>query len=245
MRAVILILALVSAALPAAAAPLPPMNGLYTSVSQGGTLLDGRFSESWVGGQEGAIGNTLNVASWDGSGLGSEWRVWCASMAAAPVLVSDTRGISGTGEVTYRSRYAGGRFWLAKDGPWSVDNLADFTGDLQSVEVTSTHQFVSGQRIGVRSNVTLSGVFDLLAPNWAPACMDYLIANTSVLGTTASAAVPGGYPGLLDPASCPGGSGDLPDGAWGSVTQITLLVTGCAVPTKTATWGSLKSRYTD
>jgi hypothetical protein len=247
MKTIIAALILFALAAPATAMayPLPPQNGFYHSLTQGGTVLDGRFSESWMGpGQEGATGNTLNVQSWDGSSLGGEWRLSCASIVGSPTLVSDTR-VGGTGEVTYRTNYAGGQLWLAKQGPWSIDHLTDFTGTLSSLIVTSTHQYVANIRIGIRSNVTVTGMLDALYPSWSPTCLDYMIANTSVFGSTATGSLPAGYPAFLDPASCPSGTGTLSNGAWGSVTQLTMVLTGCAVPTETVSWGSLKARYTE
>ena len=217
------------------AQPLPPVNGLYDSVTQGGVVLDGRFSESWMApGGEGMVGNTINAQSWDGSTLGTEWRVWCASIAAAPVLQSDTRDANGTGQVTYETIYGNGWFWFSRFGPWSADNAVDFTGTIQSFVVTSTHEYVDGTRIGVRANITINGLFDQLDPTWDPACMDYLISNTSIFGDTTMGSLPTGYPMFLDPNVCPNMAA-LSDGAWGSVTQITLYITGCVVPAEETT----------
>jgi len=225
------------------AQPLPPVNGLYNSPDQatGGQVLTGRFSESWVGNVEGAFGNTLNAASWDGA-MGTQWHIWCAS-AVSTALVSDTRDGAGTGEVVYRTSYADGRFWFARTGPWSADGLVDFPGDIQELIVTSTHQFVMGTRLGVRANITLSGIFDQQEPTWDPSCMDYVINNTSIMGNTDMGSFPADYPPLLDEAQCPSDAVGMTTGAWGSVTQITMLITGCVVPAEETTWGAIKTLY--
>ncbi|MDH5270953.1 MAG: hypothetical protein OEY32_13620, partial [Candidatus Krumholzibacteria bacterium] len=71
------------------AAATPPMTGTYYSMDlPGGTMLAGTFSESWVTTPPapGKIGNTLHALSWDGTMLATEWKLWCASIGAAPVL---------------------------------------------------------------------------------------------------------------------------------------------------------------
>ncbi len=247
MRMVTVFVALILAvtAVPALADPLPPVNGIYNSPDQvpGGQVLAGRFSEYWAGGAEGALTNTIDAQSWDGAQLGTQWKVWCPAIAAAPVMVSDTR-VAGTGDVVYNTIYSGGRFWLSPNGPWSADNLEDFSGNIQSFTVVSTHQYLAGTRIGVRSNITLVGLFDQEYASWDPRCMDYSIENGSIQGSS-PAVKPLDYPDFLDPAQCPNILTQPGPGAWGTVTQITLVITGCAVPTETATWGSLKSRYED
>jgi hypothetical protein len=54
--------------------------------------------------------------------------------------------------------------------------------------------------------------------------------------------LPGGYPDFLDPTSC--STGVLTQGAWGTATQITVVIYGdCTVPVNDATWGQVKSLY--
>lgn len=242
MRAWIMLLSLflVSAA---SADPLPPVDGTYNSPDQaaGGLMLTGRFSEAWNSGFEGGVGNTIFAESWDGSVLGTQWQVWCASIAAPPTLVSDTR-VGGTGDVVYSTMYAGGRFMLAATGPWSADNLTNFTGNLQSLSVLSTHQYLMGNRIGVRSNITMVGVFDQLYASWGTTCMDYSIQNGSILGSSPAPLAPN-FPPYLDPVFCPAFGGSVNMGAWGDVDHHTLVITGCAVPVEPASWGGIKSRY--
>jgi len=225
--------------------PLPPQAGLYQSPDQssGGLVLTGRFSESWINGIEGNLGNTINAFSWDGSTLGTQWHVWCPRIGAPPVLTSDTLDSTGTGEKAYRTTYAGGRFWFGKTGPWSADNQVDFTGSILTFRVDSTHLYVGGTRISVRSNVVMTGIFDQQYPSWDPSCLEHSINNASIQGTTPQAPFAAQYPDLLDPVFCPGYGPPLPDGAWGTATQITLLRSGCSVPTQDVTWGQIKSRY--
>ncbi len=204
-------------------------------------MLTGRFSESWMP-TEGAVNNAIHAESWDGATLGSQWRVWCPAIVSAPVLISDTR-VAGTGDAVYRTIYGGGRFWLSSSGPWSADNLADFTGDVTYFVVVSTHQFLMGNLNGIRSNITLIGIFDQLYPSWNQSCMDYSIDNGSVTGYAPSVK-PADYPGFINYLNCPAeaGDGNL-SGAWGSVTNLTLVITGCSVPAQPSTWGAVKLRY--
>ena len=138
----------------------PPATGVYLSLTQGGPVLDGHFSESWMpGGGAGQIGNTINAQSWDmGLGLGTEWRFYCASIAIAPVEIENTVDGTGTGDVVYQTEYAGGLFWLSMNGPWG-DATEDYTGQLDIFSVETTYKYVGGTLLGVRSNVTMSGHF--------------------------------------------------------------------------------------
>jgi hypothetical protein len=243
MRWLLIALAALVVATPAAAQPdpLPPVNGIYNSADQvpGGLVLTGRFSEAWNGGAEGALTNTINAESFDGATLGTQWRVWCPSIGAPPTLVSNTV-VGGTGDIVYETTYAGGLFWFSKNGPWSADNLVDFTGTVQSFVVVSTHQYVGGMRIGVRSNITMQGLFDQQYASWSTPCMEYAIQNGSIQGSTDMGPFPALYPPLLDDTTCAPGPAT---GAWGSVTQITMVIMDCVVPTEPTTWGRIKSQF--
>ncbi|MDH3197095.1 MAG: hypothetical protein OEO21_02540 [Candidatus Krumholzibacteria bacterium] len=226
----------------------PPINGTYFSFDlPGGSFNPGYFSESWVDpGTHGQIGNTVNAASWDGASLGAEWRLWCPSIGWPPELVSDTRDAEGTGEVTWRTRYNGGHFWLSMNGPWSFDGYLDFTGVLAGFIATTTYQYVDGAILGIRTNITLSGLFDNLGGNWTPRCMDYIISNAAFFGTTDTEIKPLDFPPFLDPDECPSDLPGLLRGGWGSVTEITLVIRDCyIVPTESTTWGHVKALYGD
>jgi hypothetical protein len=214
----------------------PPQTGTYLSNDMGGTMLPGRFSESWVTNPpgQGQIGNTVNALSWDGTTLATEWKVWCPSIAAAPTLVSDTRDGNGTGDVTYHTDYIGGYFWLSMNGPWG-DGSEDYTGVLMSFRIVATYQFVFGSLLGIRSNVTMVGDFDGYDD-----CMEYAINNAAFLGMSPSP-LPAGFPPFLD-TSC--NSGTVTVGGWGSASDIALKILGtCTIRTQETTWGAVKSLY--
>jgi hypothetical protein len=235
MRFLLLLLAMVVCACPAMAGP--PVDGIYNSDDiPGGTLATGRFSESWIDpGSAGQIGNTLNAESFGGLGLGAEWKMQCASIAQPPQLVSDTRDVNGTGEVTWRTHYSNGTFWLASSGPWG--NGQDYTGTLNSLIVTSTHLFTNGSPTGIRSNITTSGSFD----GFDDSCAEYSINNATFFGDTDQGLpLPAAYPPFMD-SSCQ--LGTRTRGGWGSVTQLTILVTGCTVPVEDMTWSQVKTLF--
>jgi len=210
---------------------------VYKSTDLGGQMLVGRFSESWVDpGSHGQVGNTIDAESFDPTfGLGSQWKLYCASIALPPTVIGDTR-VNGTGEVSYRTQYAGGIFWISKNGPWG-DGTVDYTGTIDNFIVTATYMYVNDQVLGIRANVTTRGSFD----NYS-GCFEYTIDNTAFYGDTdTSGPLPVGFPGFMD-SGCQ--TGTRTRGGWGSVTEIALRVLGnCTVPTQDSTWGAVKSLY--
>lgn len=216
----------------------PPQVGVYLSLTQGGPVLDGRFSESWVGmGGPGQIGNTVDAQSWDtGLGLGTEWKFYCPAIAAAPVLIEDSRDGNNTGDVVYQTEYAGGHFWLSKNGAWG-DGSEDYVGDLDLFSVETTYKYVAGTVLGIRSNITMTGHF-IGFQN----CLNYVITNASFFGNTAdNGPLPMGFPAFMN-SSCQ--ENVLTNGGWGSVTQIAMQITGsCIVGTEETNWGAVKALY--
>lgn len=235
MKKILLTCALILAAVPVMAGQ--PQVGVYLSTDMGGQMLVGRFSESWVDpGSHGQVGNALNAESYDPVfGLGSQWKLYCASIAFPPNLVSDTR-VNGTGEVTYQTEYSGGLFWMSKNGPWG-DGSEDYTGSIAFFRIATTYMFVNHQVLGIRSNVTTSGTFD----NYND-CFEYSINNAAFYGDTDSVGpLPAGFPAFMD-ASCQTGSRTR--GGWGSVTEIAIRILGdCTVPAQDSTWGAVKALY--
>lgn len=216
-----------------------PSVGVYLSLTQGGPVLDGHFSESWLpAGGPGQVGNTINAQSWDMSlGLGTEWKFYCASIAMPPSLIEDTRDANNTGDVVYQTEYSGGSFWLSKDGDWG-DGSEDYFGDLDQFSVETTYKYVAGVLLGIRSNVTMAGHF-IGYEN----CLNYVITNSSVFGNVdENGPLPAEFPPFLD-TNC---GGSIDRGAWGDVTHIAMQITGtCFVRTEETTWGAVKARYAE
>jgi len=212
-----------------------PVQGTYYSFDYpGGSFNPGHFSESWAGpGRDGQIGNTVNAQSWNGTALGTEWMLWCPSIQTPPVLVADTRDGNGTGDVTWRTVYSGGHFFLGEPGPWGDE---DYNGDLANFIVTATYQFVFGQLLGIRSNVVSWGQIDGYTD-----CMEYTINNAAFFGTTDMGPLPADYPPFLD-EYC--NTGVWSRGGWGSVTEIAIRIKGeCGIGVQPSTWGKVKSLY--
>ncbi len=213
----------------------PPHSGSYRSTDAGGAVLTGSFSESWMpGGAHGQPGNTVNAMSWDGTTLGAQWRLWCPSIAARPTLQSDTRNLAGTGDVTYRTLYSGGRFWFSGAGPWG-EGANDFTGALQNFSVTAVYHFEGGALAGIRSSVSTLGTFDGFSQ-----CLEYTINSAEFMGTTDYSAKPGEYPEFLA-ANC--GAGSVDRGGWGSVRSIAMSILHCQVSAEPSAWGEVKRLY--
>lgn len=227
-----LFLTLILVLVPTLALAGAPAAGTYTSQDIGGLMLNGRFSESFMGGGPGQIGNTINAVSFDGASLGTQWTLGCVSIAAPPTIVSDSRDGSGTGSVIYLTQYNDGNFFLDANGPWG-DGSESYSGIVLTFENTSTHQYVQGNLVSVVSNVTIYGMFDGYAD-----CMQFVISNSATLGTSPDPK-PADYPDFLDDACGVGPT----IGAWGTVPTITMTILGCSVDNETSSFGTLKSRW--
>lgn len=228
MRMVIAVLLVLIASVAMAGAPVP---GTYKSASlAGGTFLDGRYSESYAGGAQGAEGNVMHVMSWDqaSGALGAEWYISCPVMTGTPVLISDNRDGSGTGQVVYQTWYTGGTLFLAGSGPWGDQ---DYYGSFEYYSHETTFIFFMGTPYGYDTNATVSGTFDDFCM-----CFD-IIANGSLIGEGALAS---GYPPYLD-GSC--NEGTVSTGEYGNAYEITISIYSCASGTEPAAWGSIKALY--
>ena len=229
----VLLLALVTAPRPSTAG-VPPLVGTYKTLL--GTILPGRASESWpCDGCEGQLGNTINSASWNGSTLATNWSLSCPQIASSPVLVLDTV-VGGTGQRIYQTSYSGGSLWLAGSGAWGAGDPA-YTGSIQSFVVMVTKQYVGGTLVGAVSNINFTGTID----NYDN-CFTMAISNAEFVGATPGTALePGPFPAFLGPASC---NATGTHGSWFDVHDVTFSILGrCETPTRTRTWGELKSLY--
>jgi hypothetical protein len=212
----------------------PPIDGTYET--QLGHFLEGRYSVSWPGanGYE-DNGNSINVESWDGSALGTEWRIYCPIIANVQTLYNIPVG-PGSYIASYLITYVGGNVWLDGAGPWGG-------GDASYSGVIGT--YVEARQIQVTSNVLTAldsnHNLDANIVGYQSDCVAFAIGNSAWIGDTPqNGAKPADYPAFLDPSDCTG-SGTA--GHWGTATDLTLIVQGCEVGTETTSWGAVKAKY--
>jgi hypothetical protein len=201
-----------------------PLDGTYKSLD--GDMVNGRFSESWYGGGQGQIGNTVHAMSYGAA----EWRIWCPSLAAEPVLIADYRDGSGTGQVEYQSTYSGGYFWITGAGPWDGGDT-EYTGYFTSYIHNTTFIFFNNVPISYTTNAQMEGFFDIYCK-----CV-LIVANGASVGNGAQ---PADYPAFLE-SDCDENTGLT--GEWGDVADITMTIYDCASGTDASTWGTIKSLY--
>jgi hypothetical protein len=208
-----------------------PRDGIYTSAA--GQLQTGRFSESWIGGGRGEIGNTMHAQSWDGAALGAQWQVACASISSTPVLIDDAVDEVGYGHRTYRTVYSGGTFQLDGSGAWGTGDPV-YGGDIAFYAHTTTYQYANFVLVGYVVNVELAGYFEGYGR-----CMQLTIANAVSSGNGTQTR---SYPVFLN-----GAEGCAPDpsltGDWGEVHSITLVILNCNTAVASESWGTIKSLY--
>jgi hypothetical protein len=212
----------------------PPVNGNYFPQSfPGGFVLNGAFSECYVGGGQGMVNNTVHALSSDG---GIQWGVSCPILATA-TKIEDTV-VGGYGHRTWRTVYAGGTFWLTGAAPWgSGDALYPGTIDMY-VHIT-TFQYAGDPNnwISYRTNAELQGHF----VNYPETCIAIAIANATLFGV--GAVPPVGYPPFKNGSAgtCVYSTG-IP-GEWGIVYDVQISIGGCITSSETTTWGAIKTLY--
>jgi hypothetical protein len=214
----------------------PPINGTYTSTDIGGTMLPGRYSESWAGpnGRQ-QIGNITNKQSWNGTTLGTQWWMYCASLSAAPVLLFDGVDGSGNGFRIYESDFTGGLCVLDGSGPWGGGD-ASYIAPYTSYSETNTLTYQNFQVVGATATVVhMTAQFIPYGDD----CMSLVINNNEELGTTDGGPETANYPAFLD-GGC---SATRTHGSWGDSDSFTLTISGCTIPTRTSTWGQIKALY--
>ena len=191
--------------LPALASPI---NGIYQSVEFGGAVMDGRWSEGWVGGIEGNVGNTIHAMSFDGTALGTMWGIAGPAISSPPTIISQVTHFGHT-DTTYETIYSGGELTLRASGPWNDPGDGDYVVDITSYGhvTTRTTSLATGYSTFL-TEISLSGFYRDF-PDYS---VTFLVAIAAPLGQGAVA--PALYPSLLPP--------DVPFGAWGVVQKITM-----------------------
>jgi hypothetical protein len=228
----VLLLSLASIA--SASGTNPPLVGTYKTLTS--SVLPGRATESMpCDGCEGQVGNLITAESWDGSALGTNWKVSCAQLAASPTLVYDGV-VGGTGQRIYQTAYTGGTLWLSGTGAWAAGDPF-YTGGLSSFTVIAAKQYVGGNLVGIVSNINFSGTID-----GYDNCFTLAISNAEFVGATPGAPMVSGlFPAFQGPSDC-NLSGTY--GTYWDVHDVTFSILGrCETSTRTSSWGGLKKMY--
>jgi len=204
------------AAGPAQGAPLTStIEDPFTSVDLGGQIYQGRYSESYVGGDSLQVDNVLNVDSNDSAGvLGTQWLITNAEALSVQdygivdPLSADPRNL-------YVVTYGGDNVQMSlKDtGPWW--NPLD-AGTEYDVDVTdhSHYVYVGTVSGSVTAFMNIQGTFT--DPAFSDYTVDVMLATAEQVGE--GTGPDAGYPEYL-PTGYDG------EGQWGNVQQIQVVIT--------------------
>lgn len=212
-------------------ATCPNMNGPFTTLN--GTLLPGRVSEAWcTGAGPGVPGNMENAESWDGTALGTQWRIWGMTINATGAVMVGQRTIGSYMYIDYVTDYDGGQFWLSRNYAWS-DGTGDLTGTLTSYHVSTTVTLYNGVPVGQTSNVTLTGLFTD-CPESQGCVLEFAIANAmKTWDSNSTQPMPANYPALL----CNATTGEL---FYACCIDLSI---NCVVGADNDSWSGIKSMY--
>jgi hypothetical protein len=220
----------------------PPLAGTYKTLTN--TVLPGRATESMpCDSCFGQVGNLIMAESWDGSALGTNWKVSCPQVAMTPTLLYDGV-VGGTGQRIFQAGYTGGTLRLSGTGAWGAGDPYD-TGSLTSFVVVAAYQYVGGTLVGIVSNINFSGNIDGYDD-----CLTLAISNAEFVGATSSIppgvplrarTVTGLYPAFQGPSDCDAAG---THGSTWDVHDITFSILGhCTTSTRSSSWGGRKSLY--
>lgn len=231
-----LLLTFASAAL--ASGTNPPLIGTYKTLS--GTVLPGSATESMPCDTcSEQVGNLIMAESWNGTTLGTNWKVSCPQVAATPTLVYDGV-VGGTGQRIFQAAYTGGTLWLSGAGAWGTGD-PDYTGGLTSFTVVAAKQYIGGQLVGIVANVNFTGSID-----GYDNCFTLAISNAEWVGGTATPPPPGktatlSFPPIMGPSDC---NLTGTHASFWDVHDITFSILGrCETSSRPSSWGALKSIY--
>ncbi len=211
-------------------------SGTYTTTDIGGQLQTGRAS-TWRSGINSGLPHVLHAQSWDGTTLGVQWELRCATEPTN--FVTQDNRVNGTGTVVFTSNFTGGQFELFNTGgPWGSG-----VANLNTTTTVTTVQFVN---IGGNSTPVASVVNANTSGSFGGGCtLTFALSNGTGVGETTSSDVtitkPATYPAFLD-GTCSPAAANAQFGTWGNVITGTLRI-DCVVPTVTPTWGHVKSFY--
>ena len=216
----------------------PPLDGTYKSTDIGGPADIGHYTESYlVPNSATSLGTTFNAQSWDGMNLGLQWKYTCGSIITPSVLLVDNVDpVSGDGNRTYMKTFVGGTIWLSGTGPWANGDT-EYTGPIDSYVEFETIQYVNFVRVHAVTNFQAQAHFDI----YPTTCMAFSVANGFEVGSTDFGETrPASYPDFIAQTTCAPG---VPYGSWWDMITLSLVISGCSVPSEEHTWGSVKQLY--
>jgi hypothetical protein len=219
----------VVAATASAALAGSPIDGVYKSSD--GDFNEGREGSWWRSGVSFLdIGNVLHAESWNGSTLGTDWKILCPEVVRVTLILDLTSG--GTGQKIYQLDYRGGFLELNGAGPWGNGDPL-YTSFIDTYYEFRTIQYESGIMTGSVSD------HQVTAHDSHYKCFVFGIGNGVWLGDLKLA--PGGYPEYRDRTCF--SSPFLAPGHWGDIRDLTLTIQGCTVSTEPSSWGAVKALY--
>lgn len=146
-----------------------PVLGVFESEEFGGDIMDGRWSESFVGGGPEKVGNILNAASWDGTDLvagtlGTQWTLSGMTLSSVNSLGDDWLGAlriekwfttynGGTLALKQPARDGNSLWWGEDPGSSETEYVVNITNYAHNTQVT----YFGNTMVGTYSLVTLTG----------------------------------------------------------------------------------------
>jgi hypothetical protein len=197
----------------------PPFNGTYRSTDLGGTVLTGRYSESWW--QPGGrldVHTVINKMSWDTVALGTQWWIYCMDNSDIQFLLRDTVDGNGNGIEEWLILYDGGLIILDGSGPWGNGDPS-YTVPLEYYWARRTYHYTNHEIVQVVTRDSLQGDF----VGYSADCMTMAFSTLEELGTTNTGSLPPDYPSFLDHTTC---AATRTLGSWGDIHDFTLTITG-------------------
>lgn len=212
-----------------------PKAGVYTSTDLGGTVLTGRYSKSWSHPTGYAsLGNTLNIQSWDGSTLGSQWSIVCPAVDYG-ILISDSIDSDGLHHAVGLNEYTTCTVTLNGTGSWGGGEPSysfEMRDYQEIVRIISTDTEI------LEITYEGSGHGLLATEQYHASIFLYSLFRYEVDNTDNEHHHPSDFPAIVSQSCEPG-----PQlGVWGNATGIHFEIYS-TVPTEQTTWGKVKSLY--
>jgi len=207
--------ALAIVALGSLTAEAGPIVGYYESEFSG-DVLEGHWSESYVGGGPGQLGDEVRASSWDGAALGTQWELTGAAIDSPPVKLLDTVNAHGDGLIIWYTTYSDGVLTLTDQGPWwnPADPGTAYTVDVTHYAHTTQNTYRDGQVVASSTIVDMEGAFR----DYGGWTVDFVVAQAIPAGFAGpDEPLPAGYPDLLP--------NDDMGGAYGVAQKIRMQIT--------------------